>query len=706
MLTAARVLTRAVLPVFALASGLALAPAMPAHAQQQLAALQGTIIDQTGGVLPGVTVTVTHVDTGIVRTAVTNEVGVYRLASLDPGRYEVAAELMGFRRVVQRDIILPVGSTVGLNITMLAGEVAELVEVVGQASEIQTEKADISAVVERKKVEDLPLVGRNPLALATLQPGVVGRPGSTDFLAPEQGIGVNANGQRGSGNSATVDGVSIDGGPWGGTVLIVPNVEAVQEFQVIANNQSAEYGRNMGAVISIITRGGTNEFRGSVFNFHRDEGLRALGYFETTKPAFNRNDFGGSLGGPIVRDSSFFFFSYEGVRETSGSGALYTVETEQMKNWTLANHPNSIAATLFRDYAPPSYPTENLRDLGSPATGANKIGPPDGIPDVGSVRLTLQQHRVGDQYNVRMDQVFREGTDRLRGSYILSDIEQLNLYVRPQFDHPFVWRNQFASVSHTRILSNRTLNELSFGFARMHGETGDPTPAAPTIGVGDGVAGFGVDFWHPITFTQNNFEFKDVVTMALGEHSLRFGGGFRYGIDDSVLHHWERPNYSFSYFLDFVEDEPFSETRAVDPATGLSTVAVGEYRTKEWSLFVQDNWKPAANLTLNLGLRYENFGNPSKANGPFNGIILGSGATRQEQMVDAQAATIDQIWDTDWNNLAPRLGLSWDPTGDARWVVRGGAGMSYNRINNTVFTDERLNPPQFASANRNPPRSK
>jgi hypothetical protein len=130
-------------------------------------------------------------------------------------------------------------------------------------------------------------------------------------------------------------------------------------------------------------------------------------------------------------------------------------------------------------------------------------------------------------------------------------------------------------------------------------------------------------------------------------------------------------------------------------------VAAGEYRTKMWGLFIQDNWKVRPNLTLNLGLRYENFGNPSKVNGPFNGIILGSGSTRQEQMATSRAAALDQLWDTDWNNFAPRLGVAWDPKGDASLVIRGGGGLSYNRINNTVFSDERLNPPQFAQAATN-----
>lgn len=696
MSRAVRVVRKAAAAVGAVALLLALGPVSPATAQQQLAAVQGTITDQTGGVMPGVTVTVTNVETNVSRVTVTNEAGVYRVPSLDPGRYRVEAELMGFRKVVQT-VVLQVGAIVGLNVVMQAGDVTEVVEVVGRTAAIQTEKADVSAVVEQKKVVDLPLVGRNPLALATLQPGVIGTPGTTDFLAAEQGMGINVAGQRGSGNSATVDGINIDGGPWGGTVLIVPNVEAVQEFQVIANNPSAEYGRNSGAAVSIITKGGTNNFSGTVFEFHRNQDLREKTIFETTKPEFERNNFGASVGGPLRRDQTFFFVSYEGVRETSPSSGLYTVETEALKNWVVANRPNSIAARLLTSNPPPAYPTTGLRDLGSPAPGANVIGPPDGIPDVGSIPLTLTQKRKGEQFNVRMDQQLGIN-DRIRGTYYISQIESLFLYARPQFIQPYPFRNQLFSSNWTKILSNQTLNELSFGWVRQHGEAGDVTPDVPTIGITGLSAGFGSAFWHPIDFTQNNYQVRNVLTMNRGAHSFRMGGELRLGRDYGLLNHWMRPNYSFVSILDFIDDEPFSETRAVDPATGLPTNAPGTYETNEWGFFFQDNWKVRSNLTLNVGLRYENFGNPGKSEGPFNAIVLGSGSTRQEQIATAKVAALDSIYGTDWNNFAPRLGVAWDPKGDASFVVRAGGGLSYNRINNTVYSDERLNPPLFAQA--------
>ncbi len=675
------------------------ATASSARAQQQLGAIQGVITYQTRALLPGVAVTVTNLNTGITRTTVSNAEGVYRVPSLDPGKYKVQAELQGFRTAAQTELTLSVGATLGVNFAMTPGTLEETIEVRAVAPDIQTEKADISAVIERKKIVDLPLVGRNVLSLAALQPGINGLGSTADFLVPEQGMGVTANGVRETGNNAMVDGTSVNNGPWGGTMLVVPNVEAVQEFQVIANNPSAEFGRNAGTTVSVITKGGTNQLSGSALEFHRNQNLRERGYFEPRKAPFKRNDFGGSLGGPIRKDHSFFFASYEGVRERNPNAFLATVETKQLVDWVTANRPNSNAAKLFQRYAPSSYPTTNLQDVGGPRPGANIWSTtPDGIPDIGSINVVQSGPRSGDQYNGRFDQVLRGGADRLRATYYLSKSQSPFSYVRSQFDHPYPFTDQLLNLNHSMILSNQTLNEITFGYLRQDGHAGDPTPDAPTLGVGNGVAGFGVEFWHPIEFTQHNFQLKDTVTLNRGRHSFRTGGELRMGRDGATLHHWERPNYSFQSILDFIDDEAFAETRAVDPATGQSTTAYGNYITNEWAVFFQDNWKVRSNLTLNLGLRYENFGTPAKDQIPFNGIILGPGATRQEQIAAAKVGTVDRLYDTDWNNFAPRLGISWDPTSEGKLVFRAGGGTSYNRVNNTVFSDERLNPPQFAQA--------
>jgi hypothetical protein len=681
------------------ALALAAVSGAPIAAQQQLGAIQGTVTDANRAVLPGVTVTVTNLATGITRTAVTNETGVYRVPSLDPGRYTAQAELQGFGTARETGLTLSVGATIGVNFTLTAGKLEETIQVRAVAPDIQTEKADLSAVVEQKKIVDLPLSGRNVLSLAALQPGINGIPSGADIFVTEQGLGLTANGVRETGNNATIDGASVNNGPWGGTMILVPNVEAVQEFQVIANNPSAEYGRNAGAMVSVITKGGTNQFSGSVFEFHRDQSMRARGLFEARKPPFKRNDFGGSIGGPIKRDSTFFFFSVEAVREQTPNSFSTAIESKQLVDWVRANRPNSIAAQLFTRYPAPEYPTSGLQDVGGPLPGANVWSTtPDGIPDFGTINVVQNGPRRGDQYNGRFDQVIN-AANRLRGTYYFARSQGWYLYTRPQFNHPYPFRDQLANIQHSTILSNRSLNEVTFGYVRQDGHASDPTPDAPTIvNIGNGVPGFGVEFWHPIEFTQINLQVKDTVTLNRGAHSFRAGGEARLGNDGATLHHWERPNYTFQSILDFIDDEAFSETRAVDPATGKSTTAYGKYLTNEWGLFFQDNWKPRSNLTLNLGLRYDNFGNPRKDALDFNGIELGAGSTIQEQIATAKIGTVDRLFGTDWNNFGPRVGVTWDPTSSGKLVVRGGGGISYNRLNNTTFSDERLNPPQFAQA--------
>jgi len=700
MLSPARLRSTLVLGSFL---GLFIWPAA-AIAQQQLATLQGTITDQTGAVVPGVTVTAIAIDTGVARTAVSSQAGVYRLPSLEPGRYHVSAELTGFSRAVRGNVTLEVGATVGLPFVLQAGNVSEEVEVRGSAATIQTERADISSVVERKRIESLPLVSRNPLALTALTPGVTGIPTRNDFLQPEQGLGISASGMRSGANSAYIDGMSINANPHAGTVLIVPNVEAVQEFQVITNNPSAEHGRNIGASVNLVTRRGTNRFSGSAFQFYRNEALRSKNVFEKStanfqKPDFKRNNFGFNIGGPLRRDHAFFFGSYEGLREQTASGQLYTVETEQFRDFVLQTRPNSIAAQLLREFHPRAYPTTGLRDLGSPAPGANVFNAtPDGIPDVGTINLAIPSPRDGDQFNGRFDQVFRGGKDHLRSTYYLSNISTWFNDLREKFDRPYPHRLQLFTVGHSRVISDHTFNELGFGYVRMHGEAADPTPQVPTISITGLQAGFGILNWQPIGFTQNYFQIKDTLTATRGRHSVRLGGEARVTMQYQDFHHFERPNYEFSNILDFADDEPFTEIRGVDPRTGLSRSTENRYLQTDFAAFLQDNWKIRPNLTANLGVRYEVFASPTLADRSFNAILLGPGATRQEQVANARNGAVDSLYATDWNNLAPRLGLTWDPTSRGTMVFRGGAGVSYNRINNTVWTGEWQNPPHFAQA--------
>ena len=356
------------LGVLAAAAISMLLTAMPLAAQRQLAGIQGTITDESKAVLPGVSVVVTNRETGESRTTTTNAEGIYRVMSLDPGNYDVTAELSGFSKAGRTDVILSVGATVGINLTLATGVVTETVQVGGVSPDIQTEKAEVSSIVERQRIVDLPIAGRNPLTLATLQPGVLGLPGATDFLAQEQGMGFNASGQRSGANNAMVDGLSINGGPWSGTVLLVPNTEAVQEFQVVANNPSAEFGRNSGAVVSLVTRGGTNELRGSAYEFHREQ--------RPAREELLRDDQGRFQEATTSARASAARFAATARSSSSRMKACASRAARRsstpsrprpFRDFVMQTRPNSKAAFLLDKYRPAVYPTEGLRDLGSPA---------------------------------------------------------------------------------------------------------------------------------------------------------------------------------------------------------------------------------------------------------------------------------------------------------------------------------------------------
>ena len=272
----------------------------------------------------------------------------------------------------------------------------------------------------------MPLSGRNLYNLIALQPGVTGKGvsasisgggGADDSFAGESAPRMNASGQRDEANNYTVDDTSTNGVARGGITNLTPNTESVEEVRVVSNNFSAVDGRSPGAQIQVITKAGTNQFRGSGSYYFQGDQLTAKNVFETSVPKFDKNQFGYSLGGPIVKNQLFFFTSYEGLRQTGARGSTFTVETPEFRNFILQTRPNSIAAQLLRDFAPAVDPTIGFRDLGSPAPGVNTIGPADGIMDVGTAAFVPEGWRRGNQFNARGDYELHPGRDRLYGNF-------------------------------------------------------------------------------------------------------------------------------------------------------------------------------------------------------------------------------------------------------------------------------------------------
>jgi hypothetical protein len=301
---------------------LLLAP-RPASAQFN-AAIQGTVVDAQRGVLPGVTVRATNTTTGVVREVVTGDDGVYRLVSLGVGTYRVEVALQGFRTGV-RDATVGISETARVDFTLEVSGVAESVTVAADAALVETNQGRVSGRVDRMQMQEMPLSGRNLYNLIALQPGVTGRGlsasisgggGADDSFAGESAPRINASGQRDEANSFTVDDTSVNGVARGGITNLTPNAESVEEVRVVANNFSAVDGRNSGAQVQVITKAGSNKWKGGGSYYFQNNDLMAKNVFETAVPAFTKHQFGYTLGGPIVHNRLFFFTSYEGLRQT------------------------------------------------------------------------------------------------------------------------------------------------------------------------------------------------------------------------------------------------------------------------------------------------------------------------------------------------------------------------------------------------------
>jgi hypothetical protein len=676
----------------------------PASAQFS-GAIQGTITDSQKAVVAGATVIVTHTASGVTREVTTSSEGVFRVVSLGPGIYRVQVIKPGFVDAERDAISVGISETVRVDVTLDVSGVQENLTVTARTPLVETEQGRVSGRVDRLQLQEMPLSGRNLYNLIALQPGVTGKGvsasisgggGADDSFAGESAPRINASGQRDEANSFTVDDTSTNGVARGGITNLTPNTESVEEVRVVANNFSAVDGRNTGAQIQVITKAGTNQFRGSGSYYFQNDKLSARNTFEAKVPQFDKHQFGYSFGGPIVRNQLFFFTSYEGLRQSGARGSTYTVETPEFRNFVLSKSPNSIAARLLRDFAPAVDPTSAFRDLGSPAPGANVIGPADGIMDVGTASFVPEGWRRGNQFNVRADYEMRPGKDRLYGNFYRTNSYAVTGGIRPAFNRPTPNTTHFGNINYTHTFSSSKLNELRAGVMRLVGLPDVPLHLEiPGINI-TGVTGFGQS-GYPNGWWQTNWHFKDIFTLVKSTHQIKMGGELRQMYGSATNTNNYIPAYQFTNLLNFADDEALQVTRYVDPRSGEPVTAYSELAQTEWAVFIDDSWKVTSNLTINAGLRYENYGTFRDTDDTLRNLVFGPGATFEEQLASARVDFVDKFYPSDNNNFGPRVGFAWDPEGDGKMSVRGGYGLSYDRLMNLPAENYRHSPPLRAS---------
>src|SRR5947209_12430033 len=327
---------------------------------QFTSSVQGTVIDESGAAVPAVELRLSNVETGVTITATSNDSGIFRYPDLPPGKYRLRATKTGFQTLVQENITLESGRIQNVPVTLRVGALSEQVTVVEAVIPVETSNPKISSTVTNEYIQNIPLNYRNVYNVQQLAPGVTGFGMTADSFAVNQGAAVQANGQRIYSNGYYVDGAPVADMADGGLAKLTPNPDSVEEVRVSTNDYSAQWGKNSGILTQTITKSGTNSYHGTLYEFHRDNQLTARTFLQSTvnptlgraTPVYRRNDFGGSFGGPIRKDKTFFFVTVDKLLSGRAFANVVTVETPDFTNFMKQNFPNRVSTTLLKDFAP------------------------------------------------------------------------------------------------------------------------------------------------------------------------------------------------------------------------------------------------------------------------------------------------------------------------------------------------------------------
>ena len=673
-------------------SGLALAislAAVPAHAQLTRGAISGTVVDTSAAAVPGATVTVRNVATNITRTAVTNEDGFYRVPALEPGRYAVSVDMPGFSRVENRDIEVRTTTEVTFDVSLKVSTVTETVDVTAEAGAVLLNKSNptIGMTATARQAVDLPLsAGRTVTNLALLSPNVSHSVANGTTSVGQSNI--SANGQTSRNNNYTIDG--SDNNDISVTLQTTPVIpEAVAEFQVITNAYNAEFGRNSGAQLNVITRSGTNAFHGDLFEYYRGSTLNAMDNLEKASgrsdPArFNRNQAGFTLGGPLRQDKTFFFVlgQIDRTREAGALGTTINLPTQagfaSLRNLPLGPGQTAAGRQQVLDQI------QFLNDVyGSGLVLRNvRTVQVNGVPvEIGTANVARSQ--PDDIWNalVRLDHRFGE-KDSATIRLIHNDRDVANLQSNTDFGALFAARQTTKdtnlAVSETHIFSGSVFNEARFSWIRrdLQFPENDPNSPAATI---TGFFRIGGLSNFPQGRVQDSFQFSDVVTVHSGRHSLKFGTDIRRVHLDNQAAFDSKGTFTFSNFQDYMNNQAARFAQALQTSS---------FTAKQWQTFwfAQDDFRVTPELTLNLGLRYEISSSP-----------LGFFGATEQQVLDALVPGPVEV---DKNNIAPRIGFNWSPRssnaliGDGRTVFRGGYGRGFDVLFYNILTVNGSNYPR------------
>jgi hypothetical protein len=675
------------LALFVSLLALLLLPAQRIEAQTDVAQLSGLVTDASGAVLPKASVLIVNQDTGISRAVLSNDEGQYMAPALQPGRYRVTVEASGFKTLVTQQVVLNVGQKANVSFKLEVGSKGETVSVDGNTADLNTTDATVSTVIDRQFVENIPLNGRTLQSLITDAPGVVT---TSTPVAGEQGQ-FSSVGQRAGSNYFSIDGVSAnfgievaqylaEGGNGGlpalsalGTTASLVSLDELQEFRLESSTYTPEFGRGSGAQIVLVTRSGTNHFHGSVFDYFRNDALDATDWFASNtgqpKPRERQNDFGGTLGGPIFKDKTFFFFSYEGLRVTQPIFQVSDVPSLEAR----ANAP-SIIKTFFNSFPLPNGPSTG-EDLQQLATSAPNKG-------------------VLDETSLRIDQTLgAKWVLFARANYSPSTLTEA--FSGFPSNNPFDTRVHVATltVGANAVLTPDMANEARVNFSRATGSQRqlitdfggaiapplsdlsspwqDPYTSNTPIFLLDGRNEAPLAFGLYGNNVNHQWNVTDTLSMTKGKHAMKFGFDFR------RLTPIQRLPSTFNEYLWFYTSSA-AQGNIPDITAVLQDHSNIQQLYRNFSAYAQDTWKVSPRLTLNYGVRWDYNPPPSETNGAENAPYALSQTNDLSTAVLLARGT--PLWHAEWTGFAPRIGLAYQLGHDRvnPTILRAGFGQFYD----------------------------